>query len=251
MGRTGLNNFSFSPRRLETHPGKSRYYPVESLHMKLNKFCSAILFASIGCAFITPSVFAADVGSDIYIGGALSLRTNPNLGGKIDSALSSQGFSSATSAGNSSGNPSLRLGYRINPNLAVEASYDRTGNLNLQSAISAPTSDTATGSWSSRGLGLHVLGIQPIDTKWSVYGRLGVEQWRTSLNLASNAGGATSVATQSSNMTLALGAGTAYALTSNLDATGEFIHYNNVGNATSTGRVGLNTFNVGLRYHFM
>jgi opacity protein-like surface antigen len=77
-----------------------------------------------------------------------------------------------------------------------------------------------------------------------------VEQWHTAMGTASNAAGATNVAARSVNTGLALGVGTSYALTSSLDATGELVHYTKVGVSDSTGRTGLNTVNVGLRYHF-
>lgn len=219
--------------------------------MKSNALWPAIVLVSAGAVFSTQAAFAADPSSDLYIGGSVTLKRTNNLGGKIDSSLSNQGLASTTSASSSSTNPSLHLGYRLNPNFAVEATYDRVGSLSLNSAITSPAADTAVGSWKSRGLGIHVLGIQPIDQKLSVYGRLGVEQWRTSLNLASNVAGATNVNTTGSNMSLVLGAGAAYALTPAVDVTGELTRYNRVGNASTTGQAGLNSFNIGLRYHFM
>ena len=94
-------------------------------------------------------------------------------------------------------------------------------------------------------------GIAPLDDKWSLYGRVGVERWKTSLDLSSNSGGSTSYSASSSHTSLALGAGTAYAISRNVDATAELVHYNHLGDTTSTGRTGLNQFNLGLRYHFM
>lgn len=219
--------------------------------MKSNALSAAILLASVGATFLSTAAFAADPGSDLYIGGSMALNRPSNLGGKIDSSLSNQGVTSTTSASNGSTNPGLHLGYRLNPNFAVEATYDRVGSVNLNSSVTAPAADTAVGSWKSRGLGLHVLGIQPIDQQLSVFGRVGVEQWRTSLNLASNAAGATNVNTVGTNMSLALGAGAAYAITPKVDLTGELTRYSRVGNASTTGQAGLNAFSVGVRYHFM
>ncbi|SDP94577.1 Opacity protein [Rhodoferax sp. OV413] len=219
--------------------------------MKLNVFFSSIACVPLGLALAAPLAHAADPAGDVYVGGGLSVSRASGLGGKIDSALSSQGIASSTSADHSSTNPNFRLGYRINPNVAVEASYDRVGKMDLQSAISSPTADSASGTWKGHGLGLHVLGIAPLDDKWSLYGRVGVERWKTSLDLASNAGGSTGYDATSSHTSLALGAGAAYAISRNVDATAELVHYNHVGDATSTGRTGLNQFNFGLRYHFM
>ncbi len=211
----------------------------------------ALGLLSLGLALATPAAHAAGPASDVYIGGGLSYSRASSLGGSIDGALANQGFGSSSSANSSSTNPDLRLGYRVSPNFAVEATYDQVGNLSVQSAIATPGTDNAVGAWKSRGLGLHVLGIAPVDDHWSMYARAGVEQWRTTLNLNSNAGGTTAVANTSSNTALALGLGTSYALTPNVDATGEFTHFNHVGDSGGTGRSGLNQFSVGLRYHFL
>ena len=188
---------------------------------------------------------------NVYVGAGLSLNRSNNLGSNIDGVFGAQGISSSSSVSTSSTNPNLRLGYQFNPNWAVEASYDRIGNLAVQSAISQPAPDTANGTWNARGLGLHVLGIMPVDKQWSFYGRLGVEQWRTSLSVASNAGGTTQLSNTSNNASLALGAGTSYALSKNIDLTGEYTRYTAVGASTTTGRMPVNQFSAGLRFHFM
>lgn len=216
-----------------------------------NALGSPLGVALLGLLAATPAAHAAGPASDLYVGGGISFSHASGLGGKIDNGLASQGLGSSSSADTSSTNPNLRLGYRLSPNFAVEASYDRVGSMDVQSGITSPTSDTAAGSWKSYGLGLHALGIAPLDDKWSVYGRLGVERWHTRLNLASTAGGATSVSTSSNNTSLVLGAGASYALTHNLDATAELVHFTRVGSDATTGRTGLNQFNVGLRYHFL
>jgi OmpA-OmpF porin, OOP family len=173
------------------------------------------------------------------------------LGGHIDEALASQGASSSTTAKQSSTNLGLKLGYKINPNFAVEASYDSLGGRDVSSSLSAPTADTAAGSWKSHGLGLHAVGILPIDSKWSVYGSAGLVRWGTSLDLVSNAGGSTAVSASSSNTALALGAGGAYAIMPNMDLTAGLVHMSHVGDAGTTGRVGTNSLSMGLRYHFL
>ena len=107
------------------------------------------------------------------------------------------------------------------------------------------------GGWKSRGLGLHVLGIAPIDKDWSLYGRLGMENWRTSANLASNAGGTTGLSTNATNWGLVLGAGASYAVSRNLDATAELTRYSNVGVQNTTGRTNVNALSLGVLYHFL
>ena len=220
--------------------------------MKPNPFIwSSIGMLSLAAGLAAPAAHAADIstGTGLYLGGSISFNHVSDLGAKIDSSLASQGYNSSTSADSWSTNPSLRLGYQFNPNFALEGTYDRVGNMGLESSLSSPA-DMASGDWKSWGLGLHALGIVPIDSKWSVYGRLGVEQWHTSLGLTSNTGGPTSLSNSDDTTSLALGAGVSYALTPNIDATAELIHYTRVGDADSTGRSGLNELSLGLRYHF-
>lgn len=220
--------------------------------MKLNPLGSAIGALLLALGLAAPSARAADgnAGTGLYLGGAISFNRATDLGAKIDSSLASQGFNSSSSADTWNTNGGLRLGYRFTPNFALEGSYDRLGDVGVQSTLSSPTAGAASGNWKSWGLGLHAVGIVPIDSQWSVYGRLGVEQWHTSLNLTSNVGAPINLSGSDSNTSLAFGAGVSYALTRNVDATAELIHYNHVGDAGSTGRTGLNQLSLGLRYHF-
>ncbi len=207
---------------------------------------------SLGAALAQPAQAAplAAGSQDVYLGGNIAYSRAPGLGGNIDGALANQGLASSTSAGTPGTSAGLRLGYRLNPNLAVEASYDRIGSTGLQSAIASPAADSATGTWKAHGFGLHVLGIAPIDNQWSVYGRAGVEQWHTSLDTASTTSSTANVSTTGSNTSLALGAGVAYAISPNIDATGELVRYNRVG-TSATGTSAINQVNFGLRYHFL
>ena len=122
--------------------------------------------------------------------------------------------------------------------------------MNLQSALSSPSRDQAVGNWKSQGLGLHFLGTVPFDGSASFFGRLGLEQWQTQFNLNSNSGGSTQISTSHGSTSLAVGLGASYAVSPQLDATAEMIHYNRVGDPNSTGTTWLNTVNLGLRYHF-
>jgi OOP family OmpA-OmpF porin len=208
---------------------------------------------SLGAALAAQPALAAPLASpsqDVYLGGNIAFSRAPGVGGSIDGALGNQGLGSSTSTGTPGSTAGLRLGYRINPNLAVEASYDRIGSTDLQSAITSPAADSATGTWKAHGFGLHVLGIAPVDKQWSVYGRAGVEQWHTSLDTASAGGSTANVSTTGSNTALALGAGAAYAISPKVDATAELVHYSRVG-TSATGSSAVNQVNFGLRYHFL
>ncbi len=224
---------------------------IKGIFMKLNSFLSSMGLALVGTAVASASAFAAEPLNNLYVGGGLSFNSATGLGAKIDSADGKQGLGSSSTADQRSNNPNLHLGYQLNPNFAIEGSYDRVGKMNVNSSITTPSPDTATGAWKANGVGLSVVGKLPIDTQWSVFGRLGVEQWRTSLNLASNSGGATNVGFTSTTTGLLAGAGAAYALSQRVDATAEFVHYDRVGSNRTTGQIGLNAVHVGLNYHFM
>lgn len=203
--------------------------------------------AALAATLAAPAAFAADAGTGLYLGGVVSYNRTNDLGSKIDNALANQGYASGSSADSSSTNGGLRLGYQFNRNFALEASYDRVGNQGVQSAIGG---DSASGTWKAHGLGLHAVGIAPINQQLSVFGKVGVEQWHSTLDLASTVGGPTALSTGDTTSSLALGAGVSYALTKSVDATAEWMYYNRVGDNATTGRTSLNQFNVGLRYHF-
>ena len=220
--------------------------------MKPNPLGSAIGLMLLALGLAVPSAQAADgnAGTGLYLGGAISFNHATDLGAKIDSSLAGMGYGSGSSADSWNTGGDLRLGYQFTPNFALEGSYDRLGNFGVQSTLSSPTAGLASGDWKSWGLGLHAVGIVPINSQWSVYGRLGVEQWHTSLNLTSGVGAPIGVSGSDSSTSLAFGAGVSYALTRNVDATAELVHYNHVGDPGSTGRTGLNQLSLGLRYHF-
>ena len=92
---------------------------------------------SLGAALAQPAQAAplAANSQDVYIGGNIAASRAPGLGGSVDGALANQGLGSSTSTGTPGTSGGLRLGYRLNPNLAFEASYDRIGSTSLQLSL--------------------------------------------------------------------------------------------------------------------
>jgi OmpA-OmpF porin, OOP family len=221
--------------------------------MKLKfKTMSAVASASaLVISALSISANAQSIDGDIYVGGALSYNKVANLGGNIDAALASGGTTSSSSADSSKLGTGFKLGYRFNPNIALEGTYDRIGTMNVQSTLTAPTADTASGQWSAKGYGAHLLLIAPLDHEWSINGRVGMENWKTSVSLNSNTGGTTAISNSNNHVGVVLGGGLSYAVSKNVDATGEYAHYYGVGNSASTGQTGVNSFALGLRYHFL
>lgn len=207
----------------------------------------AVLALLLAAGALAPVAQArADDGTGLYVGASALFGNVGDLGGKVDAALANQGVAAQTSADSWSVNPGLRLGYRFTPNFALEGSYDRLGNLGLNGSLGG---GLASGNWKSWGLGLHAVGILPFASKWSLYGRLGVERWHTHLTLNPAAGGP-AVSTSDDSTGLAVGAGVSYSLTRNVDATAEWTHFTQIGDPNGTGRTGMNQLSLGLRYHF-
>ena len=211
----------------------------------LHRSAIAALLLAAGIA-AAPFARAQTDGTGLYVGASALFGNVSDLGGKVDAALANQGLAAQTSADSWSVNPGLRLGYQFTPNFALEGSYDRLGNLGLNGSAG---SGLASGNWKSWGLGLHAVGILPFASKWSLYGRLGVERWHTTLTLNPAAGGP-AVSTSDDSTGLVAGAGVSYSLTRNVDATAELTHYTQIGDPNSTGRTGMNQLSLGLRYHF-
>lgn len=212
------------------------------------KLLATAALATFGGLLAAGSALADPVSTGWYAGGGINFASTPSLGSHVDGALAAQGLgSTATSTHGGDAGAGLRLGYRLSPELAVEATYDHLDRIRLQTALPG---DTAAGTWKAHGLGLHVLGSMPLNDKLSLTGRLGVERWRTALDLGSTTGGATALSRSSSNTALAMGAGLSYAINPQFDATAELVHYSRVGNASATGHTGLSTVNFGLLYHF-
>ena len=126
------------------------------------------------------------------------------------------------------------LGYRINRNVAVEGAFTDLGKFHF----SAPGGD---GDFGPKAVSLAAVGILPLQSSWSLYGKAGIAHTETKV-------GGTFDASDSGNGLLA-GAGVMYDINRNLYAKAGWDHYADVGtDATGDGR--LNVYSVGVGYRF-
>src|SRR5690349_15351145 len=115
----------------------------------------------------------------------------------------------------------LNAGYRVNRNFAVEGGYARLGDFGDQV------------SYKANALSLSALGLLPLDSSWSLYGKAGYARTRAEVP------GATDDANG-----LVIGAGAMYDFTQQFYARAGWDRYTKVGGA-DTGSGSLDMFGVG------
>lgn len=138
--------------------------------MKLARTSGTLGLAALA-VLCSPFALAQDTG---WYGGINFGQSSANIDdAKITSSLLGGGFASASVA-NDERDTGYKLygGYRINRNLAVEGGYFDLGKFGY-TATTVPAG-TLTGTIKLRGLNLDVVGIVPINAKFSAFGRIGL-----------------------------------------------------------------------------
>ena len=133
--------------------------------MKSRTLATAILFA--GLSAITQSTFA----EGMYLAGSLgSSMPTSTVKSDVDIALISAG---ATNLSSSMGNGTAMkflVGYDFNPNLAIEGGYFDSGTMTYSGTA---TGATISADVKATGLQVALLGIAPINDKFSLFAKVG------------------------------------------------------------------------------
>lgn len=168
-------------------------------------------------------------------------------GGDIDGALANQGVAGSSAVDKSDKSFGINGGYRFNRNFAAEAAWERLGSFGYSSNTGV---DTISGKFKADALSLAGVGIYPFTRNWSAYGKLGVAHTEAKLE-ASSATGATTVSnsTHSSN-NLLYGGGVMYDFDGGLFTKLGWDRYQNVGDAGTTGKGSIDTYQLGVGMHF-
>ena len=126
------------------------------------------------------------------------------------------------------------LGYRINRNLALEGAYTDLGKFDFSTPAGG-------GEVRPKALSLSAVGILPLQSNWSLYGKAGIARTET------KAGGPLDTSDTSNG--LVAGAGVMYDVNRNVFARAGWDHYADVGtDLTGDGR--LNVYSIGVGYRF-
>ena len=189
--------------------------------------------------------------SDFYLLGEFTHSKNTLGGNVFDSALSNAGATGLSSSVKGGSNQvRLQLGYKVNPNFALEGGYIDFGKAKYSSSYSvAGTPDTATGTVKAGGLDIAALGILPLGDSFSLFGKAGLVAARVKSTLASGSGVAGGSASSNVLRPL-LGVGVSYKLNENMDLRGEYDHVSGLGKSSTTGKMNDNMLSFGLGYHF-
>ncbi|MGQ0524779.1 MAG: outer membrane beta-barrel protein [Betaproteobacteria bacterium] len=135
-------------------------------------------------------------------------------------------------------------GYQFHRNVAVELGYVDLGEASASGTIlGVPASASAE----VKALELVAVGILPLTTQFSAYGKAGAFRWDVDTRAAA---GAVAVGGGDDGTDFTYGVGLKYDFTRNLAARVEWQRYNNVGESNTTGQADVNMWSVGLMFRF-
>ena len=167
-------------------------------------------------SMITASIATAQAATGFYAGGT--------IGQAYDN--------SAALSKSSDTDYSLLAGYQVNPYFSVEGNYANYGT-----QINSVGITNKSTSW-----GIYAVGVLPLPTisnAFSLYGKLGMAQVHTAVDLGGS----------SNRSNLAYGAGIQYAISSNVDLRAGYDRVS-IGNGVNVPQSNINSYSVGAIYHF-
>ena len=190
--------------------------------------------AAVSTAFVAPSASA-----QIYVGGGFGSSSVSGVDG-------SQGIAPNSVTGGNANKMSTKIyaGYQFTPSWAAEAQYGALGSRNLSVRTPAGVVLPLGGSYNASQFSIAAVGTFPLNSSFSVLGKLGVSSNALKLSLP----GTTDRGTTSSLM---MGVGVAYSFT---PAASVRVEYENFGKLTKDdgfgGAVRGSNFSVSVKYAF-
>lgn len=206
------------------------------------KFKSFIFVSSLYAASITHA-------DNFYVLGAAGQSHFENSKNAADDAVS---------ANDSGGVPydfknnnlgyKLQLGYQVNPNFAVEGGYVDLGQQNYH--VAYDTGD-AKAKVRSRGLNVDTLGILPVNSEFSVFGKLGVIDAKTRYHIdGSDDDGEFADSREKYRWSPNFGVGANYAVNDETSLRLELERFEDIGSKSTTGEQNVDLVSLGVSYRF-
>src|SRR5436190_15662552 len=127
------------------------------------------------------------------------------------------------------------LGYRVNRNFALEGAYTDLGKFHY-------STDTVDGSYRANALSLAAVGILPLESNWSLYGKAGLAHTQAKLDAPSDV--------SDKRNGLLVGAGAMYDINRNVYAKAGWDRYASIGSDATTGKSDIDVFSLGVGYRF-
>jgi len=167
-------------------------------------------------------------------------------GSDVDGALANQGIASSTSLERTDTAFGVNGGYRFNRYFALEGAYQRLGSFDYSSGTGT---DTIDGKFKASALSLSGVGIYPLSSQWSLYGKAGLARTDAKLEASSESGATPTENTSHTGTGLLVGAGVLYDFDRSFFAKAGWDRYNKVGDSTTgSGPIDLYMLGVGMRF---
>jgi len=106
-------------------------------------------------------------------------------GSDVDSAFANQGIGSSSSVDQTDASLGLNAGHRFNNYFALEGAYQRLGSFDYSATTGT---DTIDGNFKASALSLAGVGIYPLSSQWSLYGKAGITRTDAKLEASSESG---------------------------------------------------------------
>lgn len=170
------------------------------------------------------SVHAADTG--FYIGGSFGQsKVSDFSSSDINSELASIGITATSTTDDKDTGWKAFAGYRIMKYLAVEGAYANLGEVSANIISTAPVAGTANVQVENEAWTISALGILPLNDKFSLFGRLGLNVWNIDASASGTGSGGATYSDSDDGTGVVYGLGAAYNLTPNLSLRAEWERY--------------------------
>jgi OmpA-OmpF porin, OOP family len=159
-----------------------------------------------------------------------------------------QAVGTVTLTGGNSSKTSLKIfgGFQFTPNWAVEVQYSDLGKRDLVMRNGA--AQVGSGNLNASQFGVAAVGILPLASNFSLFGKLGVSGNSSKVNLSVPAAGFAAGASENKT-DLMIGVGLTYAITPSIAVRAEYEDFGKLSSG-SGGSIRANNFSVGLQYKF-
>jgi hypothetical protein len=171
-----------------------------------------------------------------------------SIGSSVGGGLARKGVTSRSSPDSDKTPWKLFSGYQFNKKYGLERGRDRVGlpGLNLNFLVGGSGAWHANDVWT-----LAASGTLPLNERWFGFGKLGVAYSRVELNETGAPGGAPVSLSPSASHTQPVAAlGLKYGFDDQFDVRGEFEHFKDLGNRSSTGLSEIIPWSTGNQYRF-
>lgn len=197
-----------------------------------------LLIIALTAALGIASAQAADTG--FYIGGSFGKsKVSDFSSSDLNTELASMGITATSTTDDEDSGWKVFTGYRIMKYLAVEAAYANLGEVSADVVTTAPVAGTANVQLENTAITLSALGILPLNDKFSLFARLGLNVWDTEVSASGSGSGGGTYSDSEDGTGVVYGLGAAFHLTPNLNLRAEWERYDFDGSDLDFMSVGL------------